>query len=112
MQNIVYYETNVESYELFRIDVCHPLPDVITKRENPQALVEGEQSCFFHSSAAAAEAISHIYPTRFEGPVAKELHIPSEPSGERESQSCSRSSSLVPNSIGSESPPATNRVAP
>ena len=79
------------------------------KQANPLTTVEYVQSRFFHFSTAV-KTIRHVYQPRLKSPVAKGQRISSE-LGAR-TQSCSRSSSLAPNSIRSEPPPTTSRVAP
>ena len=94
----------------FGIDASRPLSNVIPKRANPLAVVEGVPSRFFHSSVAA-EAIRYVCQACFQSPVSKGQHIPSEPSDEREFK-LFKKLNLVPNSIRSVSHPTTSWVAP
>ena len=55
-KNVVYGVTNVEQHKLFRFDASRPLPDVIPKRADSLAVVEGVLSNFFKPTAAARES--------------------------------------------------------
>ena len=57
--NIVYDVTNVEQHELLGTDTSFPLLDVTPERPYPLAVVEGVQSRFFQSTAAAG-AVSRV----------------------------------------------------
>ena len=46
-KNVVHNVTNVEQHELLGFDASRPLPDVIPKRANSLAIVEGVLSRFF-----------------------------------------------------------------
>ena len=46
-KNVVYDVTNVEQHKLFGFDASRPLPDVIPKRADSLAVVEGVLSGFF-----------------------------------------------------------------
>ena len=108
--NIVYGLTNVEQQKLLGTDTSRPLLDVTPERPYPLAVVEGVQSRFFQSTAAAG-AVRRVCQARSVSPVAEGQRITGKPPGELFKVSCSRSLSLAPNSIGSESSPATSRVA-
>ena len=63
-KNVVHDVTNVEQHELLGFDASRPLADVIPKRANSLALVEGVLSRFFQATAAAS-AIWHVCQARF-----------------------------------------------
>ena len=63
-KNVVYDVTNVEQHVLFGSDASRPLPDVIPKRANSLAVVEGVLSRFFQPTDAAS-AIKHVCQARF-----------------------------------------------
>ena len=63
-KNVVYDVTNVEQHELSGFDASRPLPDVILKRANSLAVVEGVLSRFFQATGAA-RAIGHVCQARF-----------------------------------------------
>ena len=70
-KNVVHDVTNVEQHKLFGFDSSRPLPDVIPKRADSLAVVEGVLSRFFQPTAAA-RAIKHVCQVRFVVQVAKE----------------------------------------
>ena len=82
-KNVVYNITNVEQHKLFGFDASRPLADVIPKRADSLAVVEGVLSRFFQATAAA-RAIRHVCQARFVVQVAKGQHIPCKSPGERE----------------------------
>ena len=63
-KNVVYDVTNVEMHELFELDESGPLPNVIPKRANSLAVVEGVLSRFFKPTAATS-TIGHVCQARF-----------------------------------------------
>ena len=63
-KNVVHDVTNVEQHELFGFDASRPLTDVIPKRANSLAVVEGVLSRFFQTTGAAS-AIGHVCQARF-----------------------------------------------
>ena len=69
-ENVVYDVTNVEQHELFGFDASRPLPDVIPKRADSLAVVEGVLSRFFQATATA-RAIRHVCQARLEVQAAK-----------------------------------------
>ena len=58
-KNVVHDVTNVEQHELLGFDASRPLPDVIPKRADSLAVVEGVLSRFFQSTGAA-RTIRHV----------------------------------------------------
>ena len=62
-KNVVYDVTNVEQHKLFGFDASCPLADVILKRANSFAVVEGVLSRFFQSTGAAS-VIGHVCQAR------------------------------------------------
>ena len=81
--NIVYDVTNVEQHELLGTDTSFPLLDVTPERPYPLAVVEGVQSRFFQSTAAAG-AVSRVCQACSVSPVAEGQRITGKPPGERE----------------------------
>ena len=69
-KNVVYDVTSVEQHELFGFDASRPLPDVIPKRADSLAVIEGVLSRFFQATAAA-RAIRHVCQARLEVQAAK-----------------------------------------
>ena len=70
-KNVVYNVTNVEQHKLFGFDASRPLSDVILKRADSLAVVEGVLSRFFQPTAAA-RAIGHVCQACFVVQAAKE----------------------------------------
>ena len=62
-KKVVYDVTNVEQHEQFGFDASRPLPDVIPKRANSLAVVEGVLSRFFQTTAVAS-TIGHVCQAR------------------------------------------------
>ena len=81
--NIVYDVTNVEQHELLGTDTSCPLLDVTSERPYPIAVVEGMQSRFFQSTAAAG-VVRRVCQARSVSPVAEGQRITRKPPGERE----------------------------
>ena len=79
-QNLFHDVYNVEGHELFGFDASRPLTDVIPKRANTLAVVEGVLSRFFQAPAAAR---THL-PGSLEVPAEKGQRVPCKPPGERE----------------------------
>ena len=82
-KNVVYDVTNVEQHKLFAFDVSRPLLNVIPKRANSLAVVEGVLNRFFQPTAAARD-IRHVCQARFVVQVTKGQRIPCKLLGERE----------------------------
>ena len=109
-KNVVHDVTNVEQHELFGLDAGRPLADVITKRTDSLAVVEGVLSRFFQATAAAS-AIGHVCQARLVVQAGKGVTHFAQVARWARTRSCSRSSILAPNSNESESPPSSSRAA-
>ena len=56
-KNVVYDVTNVEQHKLFGFDASRPIPDVIPKRADSLAVVEGVLSRFFPTHVCQARFV-------------------------------------------------------
>ena len=84
--------------------------DVIPKRANSLAVVEGVLSRFFQATAAAS-AIGHVCQARFVAQADKGQRISHKSPGERELGVVQEARSWRPDSNESESPPSSSRAA-
>ena len=82
-QNVVYDVTNIKQHEQLGFDAGRPLNDMILKRTNSFAVVEGVLSCFFKATVSA-RTVGHVCQSHFVIQAEKGPRVPCESPGERE----------------------------
>ena len=103
-KNVVYDVTNVEQHELFGFDASRPLPDVIPKRTDSLAVVEGVLRPFLPSHCRS-EGNQACLPGPLWSSSRERITHSEQVARWARTRSCSRSSILAPNSSASGSPP-------